>query len=323
MEQILALREELEKALNDLQLPEQPAKLYQPVRYTLENGGKRMRPVLVLLGCKLFSEDISNAIHPALGVELFHNFTLVHDDIMDEAPVRRGKPSVYEQWDLNVAILSGDAIFIKAYQELLQTDKNVILSILDLFNKTALEICEGQQLDMDFEQRNDVSIDDYLHMITLKTAVLLGASLKIGALTGGASEDQAQALYDFGLNCGIAFQLQDDILDVFGESKKVGKQKGGDILANKKTFLLLKAQELATGKTEEVLADWISSSNSRIDKVEGVTSIYDELNVRELAEERMWRYFNTGIAALEKVDANEKWKSVLLDFSRSLMHRES
>jgi geranylgeranyl diphosphate synthase type II len=323
MEQILALREELEKALNDLHLPEQPAKLYQPVRYTLENGGKRMRPVLVLLGCKLFSEDISNAIHPALGIELFHNFTLIHDDIMDEAPVRRGKPSVYEQWDSNVAILSGDAVFIKAYQELLRTDKNVILPILDLFNKTALEICEGQQLDMDFEQRNDVSIDDYLHMITLKTAVLLGASLKIGALAGGASENQAQALYDFGLNCGIAFQLQDDILDVFGESKKVGKQKGGDILANKKTFLLLKAQELSSGQIENDLNDWISSSNSGPDKVAGVTSIYNQLNVRELAEERMWNYFNTGIAALEKLDADEKWKSILLDFSRSLMHRES
>jgi geranylgeranyl diphosphate synthase type II len=323
MEQILALREELEKALNNLQLPEQPAKLYQPVRYALENGGKRMRPVLVLLGCKLFSEDISNAIHPALGIELFHNFTLIHDDIMDKAPVRRGKPSVYEQWDPNVAILSGDAVFIKAYQELLQTDKNVILPVLDLFNKTALEICEGQQMDMDFEERNDVSIDDYLHMITLKTAVLLGASLKIGALTGGASENQAQALYDFGLNCGIAFQLQDDILDVFGESKKVGKQKGGDILANKKTFLLLKAQELSSGQIENNLNDWISSSNSGSDKVAGVTSIYDQLNVRELAEERMWSYFNTGIAALEKVDSDEKWKSVLLDFSRSLMHRES
>jgi geranylgeranyl diphosphate synthase type II len=323
MEKILELREEVEKTLQEFQLPTEPTKLYGPVGYTIKNGGKRMRPVLVLLGCKLFSEDISDAIHPALGIELFHNFTLIHDDIMDEAPVRRGQPSVYEKWGRNVAILSGDGIFIKAYQEILQTNEKVLVPILELFNKTALEICEGQQLDMDFETRDDVSIDEYLHMIKLKTAVLLAASLKIGALTGGASSNQAQALYDFGLNCGIAFQLQDDILDVFGESEKVGKQKGGDILANKKTFLLLKAQELASGQAEKELNHWLDSSNSDLEKVSGVTAVYNQLSVRQLAEERMWSYFNNGIAALKKIEANEEWKSVLLDFSRSLMHRES
>lgn len=323
MEKILELREEFEKALQEFQLPKEPTKLYGPVGYTINNGGKRMRPVLVLLGCKLFSEDISDAIHPALGIELFHNFTLIHDDIMDEAPVRRGQPSVYEKWGRNVAILSGDGIFIKAYQEILQTNQKVLLPILELFNETALEICEGQQLDMDFETRNDVSIEEYLHMIKLKTAVLLAASLKIGALTGGASANQAQALYDFGLNCGIAFQLQDDILDVFGESEKVGKQKGGDILADKKTFLLLKAQELASGQAEEELNRWLDSGTSNTEKVSGVTAVYDQLSVRQLAEEKMWGYFNNGIAALQKIEANEEWKSVLLDFSRSLMHRES
>jgi geranylgeranyl diphosphate synthase type II len=323
MEKILELREEFEKALQEFQLPKEPTKLYGPVGYTINNGGKRMRPVLVLLGCKLFSEDISDAIHPALGIELFHNFTLIHDDIMDEAPVRRGQPSVYEKWGRNVAILSGDGIFIKAYQEILQTNQKVLLPILELFNETALEICEGQQLDMDFETRNDVSIEEYLHMIKLKTAVLLAASLKIGALTGGASAYQAQALYDFGLNCGIAFQLQDDILDVFGESEKVGKQKGGDILADKKTFLLLKAQELASGQAEEELNRWLDSGTSNTEKVSGITAVYDQLSVRQLAEEKMWSYFNNGIAALQKIEANEEWKSVLLDFSRSLMHRES
>ena len=323
MEKILELREEFEKALLEFQIPNEPTKLYEPVGYTIGNGGKRMRPVLVLLGCKLFSEDISNAIHPALGIELFHNFTLIHDDIMDEAPVRRGKPSVYQKWGRNVAILSGDAVFIKAYQELMQTDQKVLAPILNLFNKTALEICEGQQLDMDFEDRDDVSIDEYLNMIKLKTAVLLASSLKVGAWTGGASEEQAQKLYDFGLNCGIAFQLQDDILDVFGESEKVGKQKGGDIIANKKTFLLLKAQELASGESERELNHWLDSDISSSEKVSGVTAVYDQLSVRQLAEERMWNYFNAGIEALEMVDANEEWKSVLLDFCRSLMHRES
>jgi geranylgeranyl diphosphate synthase type II len=288
----------------------------------MENGGKRMRPLLVLLGCKLFTENVSQALHPALGMELFHNFSLIHDDIMDQAPVRRGRPAVYRKWNTNVAILSGDAMIIKAYEELLKTDSSVALQVIQLFNKTAIEVCEGQQFDMDFELRDDVTIDEYLNMIRLKTAVLLAACLKIGAIIGGASENQAQLLYDFGINSGIAFQLQDDILDAYGESAKVGKQQGGDIIANKKTFLLLKAQELASENEHTELTNWLTGTHKNLDKVNGVLELFRKLNVKELAEREMWQFFNNGLASLDKVEGNEEWKQVLKQFSTQLMHRE-
>jgi geranylgeranyl diphosphate synthase type II len=323
MTELQELREAFEEVLSKFTLPSEPESLYLPIEYTINNGGKRMRPLLVLLGCKLFNDDLKNAVHPALGIELFHNFTLVHDDIMDNAPLRRGNPTVHEKWNDNVAILSGDAIFIKAYQELIQTRAEVLPQTLEIFNRTALEICEGQQLDMEFESRENVSIADYIHMITNKTAVLLGCSLQVGALIGGASEKQSQLLYEFGLNAGIAFQLQDDILDVFGESQKVGKQKGGDIIANKKTFLLLKALELANGEDNSELNKWLDRSNADNEKVAAVTAIYNELNVRELAEAEMWKYFNKGLQSLSQVEGNEKWKTILQQFATKLMHRES
>ena len=323
MIELQELRKEFEQVLNEFSVPSEPNHLYKPIEYTIENGGKRMRPLLVLLGCKLFSEDVSNAVHPALGIELFHNFTLVHDDIMDNAPIRRGNPTVHEKWNDNVAILSGDALFIKAYQELIQTRLEVLAPVIEVFNRTALEICEGQQLDMEFENREDVSIADYIYMITNKTAVLLGCSLQIGALIGGASEQHAQSLYNFGLNAGIAFQLQDDILDVFGESQKVGKQKGGDIIANKKTFLLLKAMELATGNKQSELENLLNQNGSNSEKIAAVTAIYDELGVRELAEDEMWKYFDQGVKSLDAVDGSPKWKSILEQFATNLMHRES
>jgi geranylgeranyl diphosphate synthase type II len=323
MTELQELREAFEEVLSKFTLPSEPENLYLPIQYTINNGGKRMRPLLVLLGCKLFNDDLKNAVHPALGIELFHNFTLVHDDIMDNAPLRRGNSTVHEKWNDNVAILSGDAIFIKAYQELVQTRAEVLPQTLEIFNRTALEICEGQQLDMEFESRENVSITDYIHMITNKTAVLLGCSLQVGALIGGASEKQSQLLYDFGLNAGIAFQLQDDILDVFGESQKVGKQKGGDIIANKKTFLLLKALELADGEDNSALNKWLDRSNAGDEKVAAVTAIYNELNVRELAEAEMWKYFNKGLQFLSQVEGNEKWKTILEQFATKLMHRES
>lgn len=323
MTELQELRKEFEQVLYAFNLPSEPEHLYRPIEYTIENGGKRMRPLLVLLGCKIFYEDISQALHPALSIELFHNFTLVHDDIMDNAPLRRGNPTVHEKWNDNVAILSGDALFIKSYQELAKTRKEVLKPVLDVFNRTALEICEGQQLDMEFESRENVSIADYIHMITNKTAVLLGCSLQVGALIGGASEKQSQLLYDFGLNAGIAFQLQDDILDVFGESQKVGKQKGGDIIANKKTFLLLKALELADGKDNSALNKWLDHSNADNEKVTAVTAIYNKLSVRELAEAEMWKYFNQGLESLAQVEGNEHWKTILEQFATKLMHRES
>lgn len=323
MKELNELRTEFEQVLTQFELPQQPSQLYEPISYTIKNGGKRMRPLLVLLGCKMYNDNIQDALHPALGIELFHNFSLIHDDIMDQAPIRRGQPSVYKKWNENVAILSGDAMIVKAYEQLLITRPEAIPAILAQFNKTAIEVCEGQQLDMDFEVRDDVSIDEYIHMISLKTAVLLAACLKIGAVIGGASTEDAQRLYDFGLNAGIAFQLQDDILDVYGESKKVGKQKGGDIIANKKTYLLLKAQELATATTETDLNNWLQESGNDSEKVSAITEIYHQLNVRKLAEEKMWMYYRKGIDSLESTNASPIWKKVLLDFSEQLMHRES
>ena len=322
MKQLQGLQDTFEKALEELELPSEPKFLYEPIRYTLSNGGKRMRPLLVLIGCRIFNRSMEEAIHPAIGMELFHNFTLLHDDIMDNAPLRRGMKTVHEKWNNHVAILSGDATFIKAYQELMKTRIDVLPDILTEFNKTALEICEGQQMDMDFETTQNVSIDNYLKMISLKTAVLLATSLKIGATIGGAKNDQAQLLYDFGLNAGIAFQLQDDILDVYGESQKVGKQKGGDIISSKKTFLLLKALELAKGQDADSLQKWLAN-DSELEKVKAVTEIYDKLGIRKLAEDRMWEYYNKGISTLKQVRGDAEWVGTLRAFSENLMHRES
>ena len=322
MNPIQKLQAQLKQALGTLEMPASPAELYDPIKYTLGNGGKRMRPLLVLIGCKIFNDDVSEAINPALGVEMFHNFTLLHDDIMDDAPLRRGKPSVHKKWDSNIAILSGDAMMVKTYQSFIETRSEVLRPMLRVFNRTAVEVCEGQQFDMNFELRNDVSIAEYLDMIRLKTAVLLAASLQIGGMIGGASKEQSELLYDFGLNAGIAFQLQDDILDVYGESAKVGKQKGGDIICNKKTFLLLKAQELATGNLAKELAEQLGNSSEQ-EKVATVTKIYDELKIRQLAEMRMWEFYNKGMASLEKVEGNKNWIEILRQFSHNLMHRES
>lgn len=322
MARIEELQDQFLQALSDLELPENPKDLYDPIKYTLSNGGKRMRPLLVLMGCKIFSKDISNALNPAIGIELFHNFTLLHDDIMDDAPLRRGQPAVHKKWTSNIAILSGDAMMVKTYQSLIKTDPTVLSSLLAEFNKTAVEVCEGQQFDMDYELRDDVTIDEYLQMIKLKTAVLLAASLKIGALIGGANEQNAKLIYDFGLNAGMAFQLQDDILDVYGEREKVGKQKGGDIISNKKTFLLLKALELANGNTSAMLNNWLESTGTT-DKVEAVTAIYEDLGVKELAEEKMWEYYQKGMSSIDKVEGNSEWIDQLKDFTHNLMHRDN
>lgn len=320
MKKLEELRVRIDQAMNGLEMPADPKHLYEPISYTLANSGKRMRPLLVLLGCKVFSEYIENAVRPAIGMELFHNFTLLHDDIMDDAPLRRGKPTVHKKWNSNVAILSGDAMVIQAYQQMLETRPEVLATVLQIFNTTALEVCDGQQMDMDFVKMERVSIDDYLNMIRLKTAVLLAGCLKVGATIGGANEEQSQLLYDFGLNTGIAFQLQDDILDVYGESNKVGKQKGGDIIANKKTFLLLKAMELAEENDASELSRLLKSDEA--EKVDAVIRIYDKLNIRELAEQRMWQFYNSGIESLEKVNGNREWISTLKGFTHALMHRE-
>jgi len=313
----------IEDELNSLQYNSQPAELYDPIKYILSLGGKRMRPVLVLTGCDLFGGDIHKAIKPALGIEVFHNFTLLHDDIMDKAPLRRNKQTVHEKWNVNTAILSGDTMFVQAFQLMMKVEDNVLRKTLDLFNKTAIEVCEGQQTDMVFEQRHKVSIPQYIKMIELKTAVLLAASLKTGALIGGAREEDARALYEFGKNIGIAFQLQDDILDVYGKAEKFGKQAGGDIISNKKTFLLLKAMEMANKYMSEELQGWINAPEFKpTEKVEAVTSIYNFLGVKALAEKEMNRYYSRAMDSLKSIPVGEEKKQGLIAFADSLMVRE-
>ena len=316
------LLEKINQRVASLKIPAEPAQLYNPVKYTLSLGGKKMRPLLTLLGYSLFKKNYARALDAAVALEMFHNFTLLHDDIMDKAPLRRGKPTVWQRWGSSTAILSGDAMLILAYELLADYEPVVLKKILPIFNKTALKVCEGQQLDMDFESAKNVSIEDYLYMIELKTAVLLGAALQIGATIAGAKEKDAELLYAFGKNTGIAFQLQDDILDVFGETEKVGKQTGGDIISNKKTFLLLKAFELADKKTAAKLQLLMNEKNEK-KKVEGVKEIYRQLDVKKLAEKEMQKFYKKALSSLEKVNVDSKKKKVLTDFTEQLMNREN
>lgn len=286
-------------------------------------GGKRMRPVLVLLGCELFGATAEKALSAAVAVEVFHNFTLLHDDIMDEAPLRRNKPTVHVKWNANIALLSGDVMFVIANQLLLETDAAAWPRILPVFHQTAIEVCEGQQMDMNFETATGVSIADYVTMIGFKTAVLLGASLKIGACIGGASEADADKAYHFGRNLGIAFQLQDDLLDVYGDPAKFGKQVGGDILSNKKTWLLLKALELSEGETAAELQRWLHATEfDKAEKVAAVTNIYNRLRIRELATAEMDRFYEEALALLDEIPVPDSRKAGLRGISEMLMVRE-
>lgn len=311
----------VDEQLKNLLPGREPSGLYEPINYTIALGGKRLRPALCMLAARTVGGDANKALHPALGIELFHNFTLLHDDIMDAAPLRRGEQTVYVKWNTNTAILSGDAMFVLAYEQIAQVEPAVLKEVLICFNKTALEVCEGQQLDLDFEILDSVSIGDYINMITLKTAVLLAASLKIGALAGGANADQAEHLYQFGLNLGIAFQLHDDILDVFGEPEKVGKQPGGDIIANKKTFLYLKSLELADTESREELIDWYSGPTYDVnEKVPKVKSLFEKAGVLPQAEAEKTRYYTIAIEHLNALDSVDT--SALKDFAEALMERE-
>lgn len=301
-----------------------PVELYEPIQYTLQLGGKRIRPVLVLLSCEMFGGNVKDAVPAALGVELFHNFTLLHDDIMDNAPLRRGKKTVHEKWNNNIAILSGDTMFVKACQQFLLTNTNNTKQILNCFFQTAVEVCEGQQLDMNFETQSHVKIDDYIEMIRLKTAVLLGGALKIGAYIGNASEENAIWVYNFGMHIGIAFQLQDDILDVFGDAQKVGKQIGGDIISNKKTFLLLKALELCNTEQKKELNNWIIKKEfNTIEKITAVTNIYNAINVRQEAEKEMNNHFKIALNYLSLINVKQEQKYELHRLAHKLMERES
>ncbi|MCK6649259.1 MAG: polyprenyl synthetase family protein [Bacteroidia bacterium] len=325
MDSIKLYHQQIEQAIKESKYGSNPKELYDPIEYIMSLGGKRMRPILVMMACDLFDGDTTKALHPALAIEIFHNFTLVHDDIMDKAPLRRNKETVHMKWNDNIAILSGDAMMVKAYQEICKAEPAQLPELLTIFNDTALKVCEGQQMDMNYESLLKVSIPQYIKMIELKTAVLLAGALKIGALIGGAREEDAQHLYDFGKHIGIAFQLQDDILDVYANADKFGKQKGGDIIANKKTFLLLKAMEMAENNRymKEELQQWIAAPQfDPNEKVEAVTNIYNFLNVKELARNEMQKQYEFGISALKKIPANEEKKQALVDFADSLMVRE-
>jgi len=323
MQQISDLQALISNAVDELNFPEYPGQLYEPISYILSLGGKRMRPALLLMACELFGGDVKVAIPPALAIEVFHNFTLMHDDIMDNAPLRRGKPTVHEKWSDSVAILSGDVMFVKAYKLMIQVKPEILSGVLEVFNKTAVEVCEGQQIDMNFESRGYVSVGEYLEMIRLKTAVLLGGALKIGALIGDASTENADLLYQFGENLGIAFQLQDDILDVYGDPEKFGKQVGGDIISNKKTFLLIKALELAQDDDLINLRNWLNKEDFvATEKVEAVKALYNKLNIRNLSEEVMQHYAQLALAAFEKIDVPVENKKTLLNFAEMLVERE-
>lgn len=312
----------IESAIGELQFPMNPFELYEPIRYTLALGGKRLRPQLVLMACDLFAGKFDQAIHPALGVEVFHNFTLLHDDIMDEAPLRRGKATVHTKWNSNIAILSGDVMFVEACRLISAAPDHCLRDVLAVFYQTAIEVCEGQQFDMNFEDRSDVSLEEYLDMIRLKTAVLLGGGLQIGALCGGADAQDAHLLYDFGCHLGVAFQLMDDVLDVYGDPEKFGKQVGGDILANKKTFLSLRAFEKASGDVMDELTQAYSTRENSLDKIKLVTRIFEELEVRSDAEAEMERHYLAALQALGELHIPQSKKEPLYTFAARLMQRE-
>lgn len=323
MRELQELQLLIDKAVTELKYPGYPAELYDPIYYILSIGGKRMRPALLLMACDLFGGDVEKAIPPALAIEVFHNFTLMHDDIMDKAPLRRGRTTVHEKWNQNAAILSGDVMLIEGYKLMMQVEDRLLRTILDIFNATAVGVCEGQQLDMDFEVRNDVNIDEYIYMIKLKTAVVLGGALKIGSILGGADIKDADLIGQFGENLGLAFQLQDDILDVYGSPEKFGKQVGGDIISNKKTYLLIKTLELADKAQKAELDKWIAAADfDSKEKVEAVTAIYDTVQVKQYAETTMHAYADKAFEALEKVNLPEENKQYLRDFADSLMVRE-
>ena len=324
MTSVVKLQELIENEISKLTFGDHPRELYEPISYILSLGGKRMRPLLVLLGYSIYKDNPKDIVRPALATEVFHNFTLMHDDIMDQAPLRRGKPTVHEKWDQTVAILSGDTMLVKAYELFLDLEKSLIPPIISLFNKTAVEVCEGQQIDMNFESREEVKEEEYMEMIRLKTALLLGFSLQAGGLMAQADTRDQQLLYDIGECMGVGFQLMDDLLDVYGDQDKFGKKVGGDIVANKKTYLLIKAMELAKGKNKIDLLSLISKDDAdESEKVQSVKKIYDELGIRKLTTHAMNSYFDKAFTLIEKLDGSDESKKVLLQFSRHLMKRES
>jgi geranylgeranyl diphosphate synthase type II len=304
-------------------ISKEPKNLYEPIDYILGLGGKRMRPVLTLMASEVFDTDYKVALPAAMAVEVFHNFSLVHDDIMDDAPLRRGKETVHEKWDLNTGILSGDAMLILAYQYFEQYDPTVFRDLAKLFSKTALEVCEGQQWDVDFEKRNDVTIPEYLKMIEYKTAVLVAAAMKMGAIVAKTSQKEADFIYDFGLNLGLAFQLQDDYLDAFGDPETFGKQVGGDIIENKKTYLYLKAREFSlVEKAAELEKLFSLQLDDNTDKIATAKTIFNESGASKATQDAIEMYTFKAFETLEKMDINAQKKDILRTFGENLMGRK-
>ncbi len=317
------LSEKFENAIQSINLDYNPKSLYEPIEYILSLGGKRVRPLLTLIASNLYNDDLEIPLKGALAIEIFHNFTLLHDDLMDKSDMRRNKETVHKKWNPNTAILSGDAMLIEAYKYITEVAIAKNTKILDLFTQTAMEVCQGQQYDMDFENRSIVSTDEYLEMIRLKTAVLLACSLKTGALISNSSIEDANNLYEFGINLGLAFQLKDDLLDVYGDSTVFGKKTGGDIANNKKTFLLIKALESSNEEQRKELIKWISPKEfDRKEKINAVKNIYDELNLQSVSEFLIKKYYLAAFNYLSAVEVPEERKRELIKLTESLMDRE-
>lgn len=319
--------DELLKEVNNFieQLPydRQPSSLYDPIKYVLSLGGKRIRPVLMMLAYNLYRENPESILMPAVALETYHNYTLLHDDLMDNADVRRGQPTVHRRWDSNKAILSGDSMLVLAYQRMAQVPADKLSEVLNLFTVTALEIGEGQEYDMSFETRNDVTEDEYIEMIRLKTSVLLACAVKIGALLADAPADDVDNLYKFGEQLGLAFQLQDDLLDVYGDAKVFGKAIGGDITSNKKTYMLINAFNRANDEQRAELQHWVDARDfNRQEKVSAVTRLYDEIGIRQLCEAKINYYFDECRKYLAKVNVSDERKKMLLEYTDEMMKRK-
>jgi geranylgeranyl diphosphate synthase type II len=320
-----ALQTLVNEAITAINWNKTPTELYEPIDYTLQLGGKRLRPALALAACDLLGGDPHQALPAAVGIELFHNFTLIHDDIMDNAPLRRGQPTVYQKYNTNTAILSGDALFVVAYQHIAQTPAHALPAVLHTFNTAALQVCEGQQLDMNYETLRTITLPQYIEMIALKTSVLLAAAMQIGALIAGANPHDAQCIYDFGKHTGIAFQIQDDILDVFADAQKFGKQIGGDILSNKNTYLKITAYNNASPQQTLLLNQLFYDENNGLtpnQKIQKITELYQTLHVKQQAQAAMQQQLDIAFAAMNKITAPEHKKQTLIQYAQYLVERQ-
>lgn len=313
----------IQNYIDNLPYDRKPASLYEPIRYVLSLGGKRIRPMLMLMTYAMYKDDVESILPQAIGLETYHNYTLLHDDLMDNADVRRGMPTVHKKWNANTAILSGDSMLVLAYQRMQQCPAEKLPAVLDVFTETALEIGEGQEYDMQFETRDDVKEEEYIEMIRLKTSVLLACATKIGALMADAPKEDVENMYRFGERMGLAFQLQDDYLDVYGDPKVFGKAIGGDITSNKKTYMLINALNLAEGDDKAELEKWVAAKDfDRNEKVAAVTAIYNKIGVDKMAQAKMEEYYAEAIEALNKVSVAEEKKTALRDYAAKMMKRE-